>query len=149
MDITETYIKMCEKAYNFLPIIEPQIGQWWVIAPYKGREVELVCEGESWQEPYLRPWADYVSSEVEDFSYVSMIAKSFPIYSQDQLQEMIGDYKYCLFLIDRWEQGSAVDCDYPDVTSMEQLWLAFCMFNNYNRRWDGEKWVECGELKQG
>ena len=71
MDTSKEYIEMCEKAKKYLPELKPQGGQWWAIKGYRGWEVELACEGENWQEPYLRPWADYINDGVDGFDYES------------------------------------------------------------------------------
>ncbi len=65
---------------------------------------------------------------------------------QDQLQEMIHDYKFSKrqfssdhgLLLDfaYWvEEESKLPC-----ASMEQLWLAFCMSEKFGKIWDGESW---------
>ncbi len=151
MDNSETYIKMCREARKFLPTIEPKVRQWWMIDRFPDKEVELVCDGDDWQEPCLRPWADYVNGEVEGFSYEQLIADSFPVYSQDQLQEMLADLPYVgdskltwrlhefyHFTTDEYWRLCDLELESP---SMEQLWLAFVMRERYNKIWEGDKWV--------
>ena len=143
MDTSETYIKMCEDAKKYLPVIKPQIGQWWAVEGFKGWEVELVCEGERWQEPHLRPWADYVNDEVNGFDYESLIARSFPLYSQDQLQGMVDGWLYPMTLTRKFYlwlwKGEEPTTPHSDP-SMEQLWLAFVMKEKYNKVWINNKW---------
>ena len=68
-----------------------------------------------------------------------------PLFRQDQLQTMIGDFDDCLNLIDRFDSMSSIAYDYPDLKSMEQLWLAFVMKEKYNKIWNGKDWIK-GEL---
>ncbi len=64
--------------------------------------------------------------------------------TQSQLQEMVGDYGYCLNLLHDFQ---CPEVNFPDVystfTSMEQLWLAFVMNENYCKVWDfkKEEWI--------
>ena len=83
--------------------------------------------------------------------------------SQDQLQEMLGtgneiysfatwcnpetaclqgdrkagmfNHEYCSICIENRNYKRRT------FTSMEQLWLAFYMFEKYSKVWDGDKWV--------
>jgi hypothetical protein len=61
---------------------------------------------------------------------------------QDQLQKMIGDkpaYQYplgkCIAI-----QKFAFSNDAHALFSMEQLWLAFVMFERYKKKWTGSEW---------
>jgi len=109
----------------------------------------------SWEE---HNWEDGDYHLVRDsnniFIYCSTCEKEFGPWStmpewiflptQDQLQKMIGgNWSSQLFGLDRFIEESdseLLDLDY--VTSIEQLWLAFVMKENYSKRWNGEDWVE-------
>jgi hypothetical protein len=60
---------------------------------------------------------------------------------QDQLQEMVkmGFRAFVcdiyIFITDNAKYSS-------QFTSMEQLWLAFVMWEEYSKQWDGEVWVK-------
>jgi len=63
---------------------------------------------------------------------------------QDQLQDMVFDeddnlrvwcyeiYKFC---------DSKLGQHYREYGTMEQLWLAFVMWEKYQKKWDGKEWV--------
>lgn len=115
----ETYIRMSEQARKYLPPHEWQDGDWYS----ENGQADVYCSScEDERGPYdKRDW--------------------IPLLRQDQLQEMVPSedgafvqlcclYKFCM--------------DNPDYLinpSMEQLWLAFVMRENYGRTWNGEDWV--------
>ena len=70
---------------------------------------------------------------------------------QDQLQEMVewtnkyqialfepSTYKYSLNVEDK----TGVTQYWVDGNSMEQLWLAFIMFELHQKHWDGKAWIK-------
>jgi len=67
---------------------------------------------------------------------------------QDQIQEMVQGSWWCSFCnISYWIEKHfpyAIDEIHPEVllTSYEQLWLAFYMYEKHNKIWDGGKWEE-------
>ena len=62
-----------------------------------------------------------------------------PCWQQDQLQEMVdlstGDK---LLRVNRFY----IESDYDHTISMEQLWLAFVMYELYQKKWDSEIWIK-------
>ena len=64
--------------------------------------------------------------------------KDLQLPRQDQIQEMIGDFSMVLPMLPRLER---LDRKYSDIfTSMEQLWLAFYMYEKRGKTWDGKRW---------
>ena len=62
---------------------------------------------------------------------------------QDQLQEMLDYGKRLDRMIQDfyfWEHDLELNID--EFKSMEQLWLAFCMYKLYQKIWDGNDWKE-------
>ena len=127
MDKSETYIKMQDNARKFLPKWVPQDGDYFC------------CRGEVYIYQNL-----YMGSENNE--------DCFPLYRQDQLQEMIvfphkADIpnasmprRLARYIADWYD-------NYPQAywfTSMEQLWLAFVMKEKYNKVWNGNEWTEKG-----
>jgi len=129
MDCGKVYIKMCEKAKR----IQDEHGEAWITFGkgilYSYDNVyykHLTEDGNRWHLTWLP--------------------------RQDQLQGMVGNYeeakrKIKSFFYD-WAEFTcpfAEDFNYDDsywesFASMEQLWLAFVMFELHGKRWDGEKW---------
>jgi len=70
---------------------------------------------------------------------------------QSQLQEMFDNTKYSTFrnyfFFHDWIEDNILDGDYIPKQkyndwSMEQLWLAFVMWKNYDKVWVNHKWVK-------
>lgn len=129
MDTSETYIKMCEKATELQEVWDIRFGDFHC---GKGEtEVLLLIN---------RP-----EDRGNDY-----IIKSFGIWlpRQDQLQEMVQTtneynlaememrfHEWCVSPLTVYTQT------HKHLTSMEQLWLAFVMKEEYNKVWNGEGWV--------
>jgi len=125
MDITQTYIKMCEKAYPDISDVETinidfgYIPRLWAIknSPHKAKQYNLFAQK-------AKPEGDF-----------------FQVYFQDQLQEMLVDKPAYstpygqLVGIDKFMAEKAFSWE-----SMEQLWLAFVLHEKYHKKLDGEKW---------
>ena len=133
MDITETYIKMCERAD------EMQVLHYWKTGDFSSNSsVPIFCQ---------RCINEY-SGMIPDGEAKGDVW----LPRQDQLQEMVRKHEERLFLRFRRWWGSLVERDdkYPDFNSMsnehldydsfEQLWLAFVMKENFNKVWDGSDW---------
>lgn len=125
MDNTKEFILQCEKAVEIQELWDRRMGSFY-------------CES-------------YWSNEEQKDLYVINVLKSDNQYiyqprftwlpRQDQLQEMLN--KELADLV--WDFGAFL---YPmnssvhyDGKSMEQLWLAFVMYEKYNKTWNGEDWV--------
>lgn len=62
---------------------------------------------------------------------------------QDQLQAML-DNEIAINLLYKFHHFYNTKSDYPTMEvslSMEQLWLAFIMFELHSKKWDGDKWA--------
>ena len=136
MDTSEKYIKMCEKIPRF-PLKtyygEVYLSILWATKDIRGK-YRLLSQVD---EPVHGNW--------------------WPIYRQDQLQEMINNelsskiedfYYFCLEETrkdDHWmEDMCDGDINKINGKSMEQLWLAFVMKEEFNKTWDDKKeeWTE-------
>ena len=127
MDTSETYIKMCDCG-------EIQ-GQW------KPTGSDFMWNKATGRKTYIM----VERLEAPDYNEDRFIW----LPRQDQLQEMLGDFKKCIKLISSvslvnqgiiYKMGEYLYCD--NSTSMEQLWLAFVMKEKYNKIWNGENWTK-------
>ena len=130
MDTSREYIEMCKRAEE----IQTDWGysiRWhngdFVYCPLNKKTVVLYSNEHHGLPPtkYLYP-------------------NSIWIPRQDQLQEMIGDrmgfgeqlkklrFEYIPNLENRIGKG----------LTWEQLWLAFVMFEKFNKVWDGKEWIK-------
>lgn len=127
MDTSSDYIRMCEKATEI-----QELAQY----PF-----EEVREGEEW---VWRFESTCDLSEQWPYGYTPHVW----LPRQDQLQEMLTGHP--LEVIERFHTFVMWDDSLEDMredllpTSLEQLWLAFIMFEKYGKRWDSEKeeWVK-------
>jgi len=140
MDTTPKYIKMCEKAWpniskSWEEDFSSLIQTVWMINVYsdngRRKTPALMIDYDSW---------DYDR-------------RLFPVFRQDQLQEMIEKirdrnhfiFRFYQFLQNKYlkitQQNAFVVLMniFDDGCSMEQLWLAFVMHEKYGKVWDNEK----------
>ncbi len=118
MDTSEQYIKMsdCEE-------IQEQA---------RGEHGYFVCG-----EHHL----DMTNDIIEYFQHmIKNKEKRVWLPTQDRLQEMLQPCGFGVMLWDFHAFASILIRD-ENITSMEQLWLAFVMKEKYNKTWDGNEWV--------
>ena len=138
MDTSEQYIKMCD-----CPEIQdgwrPNKGDFYAWTPHGGKEYSTIS--------MMLRCSCHVSIEkdIENFVWLPQ---------QDQLQEMVftdpifhGDVvgniaRFDIWCRQNWIWGSNAHPKNEVFTSMEQLWLAFVMWELHKKKWTGEKWEE-------
>ena len=118
MDRTETYIKMCEKAW-------PELKEHNILFSRNLRML-YVLDGK------VVLWRDEINTSNSD--------KAFPLWEQDQLQEMVKNIECTITYHTEpsihWELGFyelAFD-------TAEQLWLAFVMKEKFGKVWNEGDW---------
>ncbi len=137
MDTSKTYILQCEKAEEIQ-----------TLKPMPGNIFDLSDKASFWAS--------------HDCKYCGLgppeenVLWDIWLPRQDQLQEMIEDVdpypNHALSLLeDFWhsirsqtEDDSWWDNPYKQFTSMEQLWLAFVMSQEYHKKWSGTDWEDNG-----
>jgi len=117
MDTSETFIKMCDCPE--IQELHPQLMIASIEHYYKGvYQYEIDSEG------VVRFWTGH---------YFIWLPR------QDQLQAMMGETIWLLLI----HFGKFLTDGYVHrFTSMEQLWLAFVMKENYNKTWNSEEWIK-------
>jgi len=69
---------------------------------------------------------------------------------QDQIQEMMGslldkrvEYQKCCYCYAEkiYRFADSDSCKLPIASTMEQLWLAFYMWEKHKKTWNGDKWM--------
>uniref|UniRef100_A0A6M3KXA7 Uncharacterized protein n=1 Tax=viral metagenome TaxID=1070528 RepID=A0A6M3KXA7_9ZZZZ len=124
MDSSETYIKMRMAAIPDLGIGTPSLRPFHFVKaiPDLSKQVLIDVKG--------------------DWYHITKPGHECQLERQDQLQAMVklnlpelemSFHDFCLHSI------YARDARY--LLSMEQLWLAFVMKENYGKIWENEKWV--------
>ncbi len=142
MDTTEVYIKMCD-----CPEIQVlrDIGSWQngdFIGDRVDNHYSVHHRGnDAWAD--VKPWIKHRIEWVW-------------LPRQDQLQEMVNlaGREFCFR--NEWTNDESYNDELASKTmvwrgescswvvhakSMEQLWLAFCMSEKFNKIWDGGEWV--------
>jgi len=127
MDTSKEYILQCEKAVKLQEDILKSVSVDGFVATvnYPDSKVMLFYKD------------DYYT--LVDTGH----GNSVILPTQDQLQAMItSDWRKALALISAY----AKHFDTSHVTSMEQLWLAYVMFDKYRKQWDGADWTPIKEV---
>ncbi len=128
MDISKTYIKMCEQAVEIqalasYPYAEVKIGDDWVWRFESTTDLDR-----QWQQGQNRKvW----------------------LPRQDQLQEMVGglecgfiDWENWLGNIYGYNYGNKPNGHLHIFDTYEQLWLAFVIKEKFGKVWNGEDWFK-------
>ena len=158
MDTSKEYIKMCERAkgiqykkykdkftesdfvydgkkvrvigHDFLPV------KHYADRPYVRYMLQKSLDATSYKQETPMDTIDVMQGEY----VVETLAKGVWLPRQDQLQEKIRD---------EWEGTSQLAFgfasftdEFVEITSMEQLWLAFVMKEKYSKQWSGTDWVK-------
>ena len=134
MDISKTYAKMCEKAW--------EIQQWWQPEPFDINKKNK-CLGDVYLHHCVDQWADDNPYDVIEVYFAQKIDKTRVVWlpRQDQLQEMVGGIAAFEKFWHEFAYGEEFGIpQYMADGSMEQLWLAFVMKEKYNKVWNGESW---------
>ncbi len=116
MDTSKKYIKMCEKA----------------------EEIQR-----RWEHIQGDFYFDGANKKVKNKNTTFKLAENYPciwLPRQDQLQEMIGE-EWWKILGDFVDYITSI---HPSVESFEQLWLAFVMWEKYQKVWNDRRgeWVK-------
>ena len=147
MDTTEEFRKMCEKAdldWN------PKFGD--NVYCKSNNETGIVM---SVYEDYSnRVWVCFSSDEDEGvFEFNAPEDSYIPLWRQDQLQDKVRSKLTHTDAISAvWRLYNAVGVNrissYAMLSSLEQIWLAFVMEEEFGKIWDGKGWKEEENLKE-
>jgi len=123
MDTSETYITMCEKATEIQAIGQERHrdthAEWWTD---KQGAICTEDDGFYFYEPCI--W----------------------LPRQDQLQDMIplpSDFHRVCDKLYKFTDWVKVNATYESsACTLEQMWLAFVMYEKHGKVWDGKDWVK-------
>lgn len=157
MDTSEIYIKMCWNACR-----QCAVGKTWKELPQILRLGTFICfrsfigmivnTPPKKREPSLADilpetlaYRTWCNTENEDLHIVevekSFDDKGFPLFRQDQIQEMMGLPLHDLVWgFEKFTKRMVIDEQFQGK-SFEQLWLAFYIHEKHDKIWDGEKWT--------
>lgn len=127
MDTSEQYVKMCDC---------PEIQSKWNLE--KVFEPHYVCNKRLKTTQSINRFGNSRRTLKKEYTWLPR---------QDQIQDMMGkDYENTLDML--CDFYAVITVDQPTgfqqmfEVSMEQLWLAFYMYEKHGGIWDGEKWVK-------
>ena len=143
MDTSEIYINMCD-CEEIQSQWKPKWGDWYYYDDYEDAEDNIVVLEKTHQ------MIDWVKEERQFYAKYKH-PRWLP--RQDQLVEMIGGYQDQLSSlatlatlvdvsgkIDVAKHPLLEPAEWRRFESLEQLWLAYVMFRNFGKTWDGERW---------
>lgn len=144
MDTSETYIKMAEKAVELQEGWKPEEGDYCV---WDTKEDVRLLYCNAWGELEIGSYEDENGGTGE--SVVRRInfdkaLRTIYLPRQDQLQDMLDDRfsnRYAYVQAGKFG-NEAYGLGLDSKASMEQLWLAFVMKENYGKEWNGKDWVK-------
>jgi len=154
MDMTVEYVNMCREAEEIQKLWNPKYGDFAYlpdIMEYFLGKLKKVSKGH--HSDMLKDWV------IEDIKKNKEIRKYFVwLPRQDQLQEILIQSRhpdkdvsehFCGFYLyhdildwyrikmgEIFYQGK----DFINFNSLEQMWLAFVMYEKYNKVWDKKEW---------
>lgn len=130
MDTSKEYINQCEKAEEIQKLWEHRTGD--VCSPKFSNSIV---------------WIVGFNTGFSELKEKNIIW----LPRQDQLQAMTKDIhpKFevldWLFTIEKWgHEHFEKIFNSPHPQSMEQLWLAYVMFERYSKQWNGKDWITNG-----
>jgi hypothetical protein len=118
MKVSDDYVRQCEKAKEIQGLWNPDVGDW--VYSYGNRSVEKVI-GEVTMR-YTKVW----------------------LPGQEDLQAILR-YETPLVMLQTFNDWLYTDSGYGCVNgarfhSMQELWLAFVMWERFGKVWDGRDW---------
>lgn len=145
MDNSKEYVDMCRKAVEVQRLWKAEVGDWFVTPIGKVDlfdksfyiKENFICdhdiiENELWERKkiYWLPRQDQLQGMVN-------ISKIFGFYGLIETFNKFSTGKTCAF-------GSENQCiaHLKQFKSMEQVWLAYIMWGKYDKKWDGQDWIE-------
>ena len=158
MDTSKEFVKMCEKAEEIQEILDCQYYRIQNVFAVREKRKQCIHEEESLFIPYSydklyctrcgKKLEEYETTYIDTyctkpFAIDKEIKKFIWLPRQDQLQEMIDWQNLGPAKVTEMGYRLFKFLEIPhSFTSMEQLWLAFAMWEKYHKTWNGEDWVE-------
>ena len=129
MDTSKEYIAMCKAANEIQKVWEPEIGDFTDRGIVNATGLGTVDGDEIFE------------LSGKDFIGIDLIKLRMWLPRQDQLQEML-KHKFigCKSMLLNFTEYIHNNCDFND--SLEGFWLRYVMLLEYNKTWNGTKWVK-------
>ncbi len=134
MDISETYIKMCEKAEEIQELVTSleDAQSFFHIWPNHPKRLKLIV----WlpRQDQLQKMGLPVIKEGQKYTHAFVKGEHPDRFINACLIEEFFDFCTGTY-------SSKKLYAYDNFNSMEQLWLAFVMKEMFGKSWNGEEWV--------
>jgi len=163
MDKTELYIKMADcpevQSHRKPKIEKMKDGRWhyeWDLEVgdfiatkdlYEKEKTRIEVKGTTIYDPYFYSTRKDANIDISIVGFDEgdgYVTKKFTwLHRQDQIQKVLG-IKDGYDFVHGFVNKVFTDEDYPYYRNktLEQLWLAFYMYEKHKKTWDGEKWVK-------
>ena len=145
MDTTQKYVKMCIQAIDIQNNHKPEAWDYYW-ASYENDPPEIfVISGYTTDCGYYGIGINDI--EQEDYNLIAWLPR------QDQLQDMVKRtvwfetlYRFYEW-INKHSNSDKIEAIFENLTTMEQLWLAFVMHENFKKIWSEteQTWVIVNE----
>ncbi|MCF7920016.1 MAG: hypothetical protein K9N06_08900 [Candidatus Cloacimonetes bacterium] len=144
MDTSKNYIKMCRQADEVRNNWKPKLGDYFYGTPQDFADMEyekgifqfLLCDDE-----FYNIIPDTYDPRTKTFNGIGDDDEAVYLPRQDDLQDMI-DFEIPLDIINDFQKW----CNNLDnsmlerLKTLEQFWLAYMMWVNHSKIWNGKDW---------
>jgi len=140
--ITQNYIKMCEKAEEMQKAWKPV--DWDRFIYKNDKTVGMGC---GHIKSYMKVWYVWLPTQEQLQEMMTELSnehffKNFPKNYIPQKDEYVFPI-HLLWWFSQWvvfqKRAETKEC------SLNELWLAFVMYEKYHKIWTGEKWVKADD----
>lgn len=146
--VTRNYIKMCRKAGEVQKLWIPGLGDICINKTDDEEVMIVASRGKIADKEYKFVYMGIGGREQPDYWHKKVELILLP--TQSQLQVMvyaICDYHRINLIhefvgMDAFEYGHDAWCEFINEASMEEIWLTFLMYKEYNKIWDGKDWIK-------
>ena len=142
----KTFILMCEKAVEIQELWKPFMGDYisfsdgtWKLIRDDSKWILDKYKKEGFWLPNQKQLQDIANSFLK-FNNPLSLCFVFDIFCRPPIQTIQQDTAAGSTTIEITNQK---EIDYSEqFTTMEQLWLAFTMWELYEKRWNGKEWIK-------
>lgn len=145
MDTTEEYIRMCGKADLKW---DPKFGD----NVYCKSTNEIGIVRSVYKDYSNKEWVRFSTENKNEgvFEFNAPKDSYIPLWRQDQLQDKVrSKLLYTDAIGAVWKLYNAVGVNrispYARLSSLEQIWLAFVMKEEYDKVWNEKEWIKDGD----
>lgn len=139
MDQSKEYVRMCKKAKEIRKTWRLNAGDW-LYSPFKNVVVQSYGNNQKMTDEEKEIWL--FLPRQDQLQGMVFQEDSQPIWTAiDCFHHFCYPYRDTCILPITNKECEEQELYVEKFKSMEQLWLAFVMYNKYNKKWNGEDWI--------